>query len=92
MAGKLKVTLVRSGIGHPQKQHLTLRGLGLPGRLVERIRKRYGDTAAHVVSTEPFRLAEEIRGVGFRTADALARHQGLWQISLARLGGVLDDI
>jgi large subunit ribosomal protein L30 len=29
MAGKLKVTLVRSGIGRPNKQRLTLRGLGL---------------------------------------------------------------
>jgi large subunit ribosomal protein L30 len=29
MAGKLKITLVRSGIGRPQKQRLTLKGLGL---------------------------------------------------------------
>ena len=29
MAGKLKVTLVRSGIGRPEKQRRTLRGLGL---------------------------------------------------------------
>jgi large subunit ribosomal protein L30 len=29
MGGKLKVTLIRSGIGRPQKQILTLRGLGL---------------------------------------------------------------
>jgi len=29
MAGKLKVTLTRSGIGQTEKQRLTLRGLGL---------------------------------------------------------------
>lgn len=29
MAGKLKVTQIRSGIGRPKKQKLTLRGLGL---------------------------------------------------------------
>jgi len=29
MAGKLKVTQVRSGIGRPSDQRLTLRGLGL---------------------------------------------------------------
>ena len=29
MAGKLKVTQVRSGIGRPERQRLTLRGLGL---------------------------------------------------------------
>ncbi|MFT7519258.1 MAG: exodeoxyribonuclease V alpha subunit [Kiritimatiellia bacterium] len=54
-----------------------LRGLGLAGRLVDRIRKRYGDEAMHVVGREPYRLAEEISGVGFRTADTLARQQGL---------------
>jgi large subunit ribosomal protein L30 len=29
MAGKLKVTQIRSGIGRPSDQRLTLRGLGL---------------------------------------------------------------
>lgn len=56
---------------------ITLRGLGLPTRLVERIRRRYGDRAGHVVTREPYRLAEEIAGIGFRTADAIAREQGL---------------
>jgi len=29
MAGKVKVTQIRSGIGRPERQRLTLRGLGL---------------------------------------------------------------
>ncbi len=29
MAGKVKVTLVRSGIGRPESQRRTLRGMGL---------------------------------------------------------------
>lgn len=56
---------------------MTLRGLGVSQRLVQRIRDRYGDKAPVVVRTEPYRLADEIRGVGFRTADALARQLGL---------------
>lgn len=56
---------------------LLLRGLGLSQRLADRIRERYGEKAAHVVMREPFRLAEEIGGIGFRTADAVARAQGL---------------
>jgi exodeoxyribonuclease V alpha subunit len=44
---------------------------------VQRIRDRYGERAPVVVRTEPYRLADEIRGVGFRTADALARQLGL---------------
>jgi len=56
---------------------MTLRGLGLSPRLVTLIRRRYGDSAAQVVATQPYRLAEDITGVGFKTADALARHQGI---------------
>ena len=56
---------------------LLLRGLGLSQRLADKIRARYGDQAAHVVKTRPFELAEEIGGIGFRTADAIARKQGL---------------
>lgn len=54
-----------------------LRGLGLSARVVERVRRRYGPAAASVVRREPYRLAEEIHGVGFRRADDLARGQGL---------------
>jgi exodeoxyribonuclease V alpha subunit len=54
-----------------------LRALGLSPRTVQRIRESYGDRAAVVVAREPYRLAEDIPGVGFRTADALARDQGV---------------
>src|SRR5690606_17575574 len=56
---------------------MTLRGLGLTARQSEQIRERYGPEALHVVMSEPYRLAEDIRGIGFRTADQLARAQGL---------------
>lgn len=56
---------------------ITLRALGLSARMAERIRKRYGDKAADVVREQPYRLAEEVRGIGFHKADELARHQGL---------------
>lgn len=62
-----------------------LRGLGLAPRVVQRIRERYGDRAAAVVAREPYRLAEEISGVGFRTADAIAREQGLPEDDPARI-------
>jgi exodeoxyribonuclease V alpha subunit len=56
---------------------ITLRGLGLSERLIHRVRDRYGDEAGQVVARSPYRLAEDIRGIGFRTADSLARQQGL---------------
>ena len=56
---------------------VTLRGLGLTPRVIERVRQRWGEGAAAAVAADPYRLAEEITGVGFRTADALARQQGI---------------
>ena len=37
-----------------------------------RIYKTYGPEAVRVVSEDPSRLARDIRGVGFRTADRIA--------------------
>ncbi|MEZ4319176.1 MAG: ATP-dependent RecD-like DNA helicase [Myxococcota bacterium] len=56
---------------------VTLRGLGLSSRLVQRVTRRFRECTAEVVQRDPYRLAEEISGIGFRTADQLARLQGL---------------
>ena len=56
---------------------MTLRGLGVNRRLVQKIRDRYGERAGFVVREAPYRLVEEVRGIGFRTADAMARAAGL---------------
>jgi exodeoxyribonuclease V alpha subunit len=54
-----------------------LRGHGLGAALVQRIQERYGKAALKVVSSDPYRLAAEIKGVAFRTADAIARAMGV---------------
>ena len=42
-----------------------------------RIYKTYGPDAVRVVSENPYRLARDIRGIGFRTADQIARRLGI---------------
>ncbi len=42
-----------------------------------RIYKTYGDQAVDVVRANPYRLATDIWGVGFKTADDLARRMGV---------------
>ncbi len=37
-----------------------------------RIYKTYGADAVHVMNENPYRLAREVRGIGFKTADAIA--------------------
>jgi exodeoxyribonuclease V alpha subunit len=42
-----------------------------------RIYKTYGDTAIEVVRENPYRLAHDIWGIGFKTADAIAANLGI---------------
>lgn len=41
------------------------------------IYKTYGEEATQVLKTDPYRLAVDIRGVGFKTADDIAAHMGV---------------
>jgi exodeoxyribonuclease V alpha subunit len=42
-----------------------------------KIYKTYGDAAIDVVRSDPYRLARDIHGIGFLTADKIARELGL---------------
>ena len=42
-----------------------------------RIAKQYGDAAIDRVQENPYRLARDIRGIGFRSADKIAAHLGM---------------
>jgi exodeoxyribonuclease V alpha subunit len=45
--------------------------------LAVRIYKRFGDQSVQVLATEPYRLAREVWGIGFKTADTIARAIGV---------------
>jgi exodeoxyribonuclease V alpha subunit len=55
---------------------LLLEQAGAPLSLAPRIQKVFGDRAAEQVRADPYRLVAEVRGVGFLTADRLARAFG----------------
>jgi exodeoxyribonuclease V alpha subunit len=50
---------------------------GISTNLAIKIYKQYGDQSLDVVQTDPYRLARDIFGVGFKTADRIARALGL---------------
>jgi exodeoxyribonuclease V alpha subunit len=54
-----------------------LQGVGVSTSLAVRIYKTYRDEAIGVVRREPYRLASEVWGIGFKTADQLARSLGI---------------
>jgi exodeoxyribonuclease V alpha subunit len=54
-----------------------LQAHGASAQLAMRIVKHYGERAAAIVEKSPYRLALEVRGIGFKTADRLARSLGI---------------
>ena len=50
-----------------------------------RIFKTYGHDAIQVMTEDPYRLARDIRGIGFRTADAMAMKMGMTREASQRL-------
>jgi exodeoxyribonuclease V alpha subunit len=49
-----------------------------------RIFKTYGADAVQVMSENPYRLARDIRGIGFKTADAIAMKLGIEKTAMIR--------
>ena len=54
-----------------------LQGVGVSTSLAVRIYKKFGDGSIAVVRNEPYRLAAEVWGIGFKTADAIAQAVGI---------------
>jgi exodeoxyribonuclease V alpha subunit len=56
---------------------LFLHSHGISTNLAVKIYKAYGDAALAIVQENPFQLARDIYGVGFKTADKIAQDMGL---------------
>lgn len=54
-----------------------LRGHGISPSYAQKIYKTYGDQSVSKVKTNPYRLAQEIHGIGFKTADIIAQGMGI---------------
>src|SRR5467141_3898153 len=50
-----------------------------------RIFKTYGADAVQVMTENPYRLARDIRGIGFKTADAIALRLGIEKTAMIRV-------
>ena len=54
-----------------------LRGHDLSAGFAQRIYRRYGFRSIDKIKQDPYRLASEVRGIGFLTADRLAQRLGI---------------
>jgi len=61
-----------------------LQGHGVSATYSAKIYKQYGDRSIEVVKENPYRLAQDIHGIGFITADKIAQNMGIDPNSLIR--------
>ena len=54
-----------------------LQSCGLSTAMARRIHAQYGERAAQLIRQNPWRLASEVMGIGFATADSVARNLGV---------------
>ena len=66
---------------------------GISPLLATKIQNLYGPEAIQIISADPYRLAYDVRGVGFLTADRLAQKLGIAPTSVERVrAGILYQL
>ncbi len=71
---------------------LFLHAHGLGTNRAVRIYKTYGEEAVELIRADPYRLARDIHGIGFHSADAVAEKLGLEADSLLRARAALEHL
>jgi exodeoxyribonuclease V alpha subunit len=86
--GEKRIVLMQKA-WHEQREirnvMLFLQGKGVSATFAVKIYKTYGDRALQVVEENPYRLAQDIWGIGFKTADKIAQQLGVALDSERRL-------
>ena len=78
--GKKRLEMVKKAWSEHAKERdvfIYLQSLGISLAYCRRIYKKYGERAPAYIKENPFRLAEEIDGIGFIMADKVAGMQGI---------------
>src|SRR6202049_213670 len=65
--------------------HLFLQSHDVSMNVATRIYKQYGQESIKVIRENPYKLAQDVNGIGFRTADEIAVKLGLPRDSIPRL-------
>ena len=86
--GPKKAAMISESFAMQNEMRTTLiflQGAGLSPAMALKVYKAYGDQSEQVLRRNPYRLADEIEGVGFQTADRIARGMGFTAETPARL-------
>lgn len=82
----------KSYIEHAELRELMLflETHGVTGAYAAKIFAQYGSMSLDVLQQNPYRLAEEVAGIGFRTADQIAMNLGIERNNAERLTSGID--
>jgi exodeoxyribonuclease V alpha subunit len=86
--GDKKLRMITESYGEQQETReimLFLQQYGIGPGVAVRIYKNYKDKSIQVLKENPYRLADEVYGIGFKTADHIAQRMGMECDSLERL-------
>jgi exodeoxyribonuclease V alpha subunit len=62
-----------------------LQSLGISRNYALKIYNQYGDNSINIVKVNPYRLSEDVSGIGFKIADRIALNSGIKKDSLFRI-------
>ncbi|MCS7280088.1 MAG: ATP-dependent RecD-like DNA helicase [Desulfobacterota bacterium] len=71
---------------------ISLQSLGITQSMALKIFKHYGRDAVKIVKTNPYRLAQDIYGIGFLTADRIAKTLNIEKDSNLRIESAIEYV
>ncbi len=69
-----------------------LRGQGVSPAYAQKIYRAYGDQSVQKVKTDPYLLAKEIHGIGFKSADKIAQNLGIPLEAATRIEAGIEHV
>jgi len=86
--GRKRINLIiKSWVMHKNIREVMifLQSYGISSTYALKIYNNYGDNSINIIKTNPYRLSEDIFGIGFKTADKIAMMTGIEKDSLFRI-------
>ena len=93
--GKKRWKMIAESFQEQQKAReamVFLQSYGIPANLSVKISRLYGDRTADVIRQNPYRLCEDLEGVGFLTADRIGMAMGIAPDSAFRIQSAITYV
>lgn len=93
--GRVRAAMIAESFQEQQASRqsmIFLQSHGVPPGLAARISSHYGERTADIIRADPYRLCDDLTGVGFQTADRIAMTFGVPKESESRVASGLKHV